>query len=92
MAKQLEVKTGDIVKVVIEVRKAEEAPTIYNFYQGEIVEIIADKENCYYVRIAELDRLIPINIMSSLWKEKGLRSNELLNPLISLLRFTRCLS
>ena len=61
MAKKFEVKKGDIVKVIIEVLKDDDTPVICNFYTGKIVEIIEPEEECFYVRLAKLDRLIPID-------------------------------
>jgi len=53
MAKKNEVKKGDVVD--------DETPTIRNFYTGKIVEIVERAEHCFYVRIAKLDRLVPID-------------------------------
>ncbi len=61
MAKKNEVKKGDVVKVIIEVWSDDETPTIRNFYTGKIVEIVERAEHCFYVRIAKLDRLVPID-------------------------------
>ena len=61
MANKIEVKKGDVVKVIIEVWQEDKTPAIRNFYTGKIIEIIEHTEHCFYVRIANLDRLIPID-------------------------------
>lgn len=71
MAKKNKVKKGDLVKVIIEVWQDGETPTVRNFYIGKIIEIVARAEHCFYVRIANLDRLIPIDRVT---KEKGLKN------------------
>jgi ribosomal protein L21E len=65
VANKKEVKKGDKVKVIIEVWRDDETPTIRNFYSGKIVEIIERTEECFYVRIADLDRLVPIDQVNS---------------------------
>lgn len=66
MREQNEVRKGDTVKVIIEVWRGDETPTIRNFYTGKIVEIVERAEHCFYVRIAKLDRLIPIDRVNTI--------------------------
>jgi hypothetical protein len=64
MIKEVEVKKGDVVKVIVEVWSEGEIPAYRNLYAGKIVEIVEGTENCFYVRILGLDRLIPIDKVS----------------------------
>ncbi len=61
MTKEIEVKKGDVVKVIVEVWSEGEIPSYRNFYAGKIVEIVEHTENCFYVKISGLNRLIPID-------------------------------
>jgi ribosomal protein L21E len=73
MAKENEVKKGDVVKVIIEVGSEGAIPTVRNFYTGKIVEIVEGAEHCFYVRIAKLDRLIPVDRVKAPKKGKRLK-------------------
>ena len=64
MAQKYEVKKGDIVRVIIEVWNEAETPAVCNFYTGKIVEVVErteSRESDCYVRIANLDGLIPVD-------------------------------
>jgi ribosomal protein L21E len=61
MVEQNQIQKGDKVSVIIEVWREDELPTVSNFYQGKITEIVERTKNCFYVKIENLDRLIPID-------------------------------
>ncbi len=56
-----EIKTGDYVQVIVKVWTENEKPTIQNFYQGKVTEVIERAKHCFYVKLEGLDRLIPID-------------------------------
>lgn len=55
------IEVGQYCRVIIEVWKEDETPTIQNFYEGKITEIVERAKNCFYVKLSGLDRLIPID-------------------------------
>lgn len=59
--KSQEIKTGDKVRVIVEVWREDEQPSIRNFYTGKITEIVERTKHCFYVKIQGLDKLIPID-------------------------------
>ena len=59
-----EIRKGDNVRVIIEVWREDETPSIKNFYEGKITEIVERAQNCFYVKLQGLDRLIPIDRVS----------------------------
>lgn len=61
MKNEFDVKEGDTVQVVVTVWREDENPTHKNFYTGRITEIVERTKHCFYVRIENLDKLIPIN-------------------------------
>lgn len=64
MSKEAEIKEGDYVQVVVSVWTESETPSVKNFYEGKITEIVERATNCFYVKVAGLDRLIPIDRVS----------------------------
>ena len=60
MANQ-EIKEGDYVQVIVNVWTSDEIPTIKNFYEGKVVEVVERAKHCMYVRLENLERLIPID-------------------------------
>lgn len=61
MAATANVNVGDFVEVIVKVWTEDENPTIKNFYQGKITEVVERSVNCFYVKIDGLDRLIPVD-------------------------------
>lgn len=61
MENEFEIKTGDFVQVIINVWTADEIPTVKNFYEGKVIEVVERAANCFYVRLENFDRLIPID-------------------------------
>ncbi len=58
---QLEIKTGDFVQVIVSVWREDETPTFKNYYEGKITEIVERSKDAFYVKLENLDRLIPID-------------------------------
>ncbi len=58
---EIEIKEGDLVQVIINVWTADEIPTVKNFYEGKVTEIVERAKHCFYVKLEGLDRLIPID-------------------------------
>ena len=61
MEKEFDIKEGDTVQVIVTVWSENELPTHNNFYAGKITEIVERTKHCFYVKVAGLDKLIPIN-------------------------------
>lgn len=61
MANEVEVKEGDYVQVVVSVWTESETPSVKNFYEGKVTEVVERAKHCFYVKVAGLDRLIPID-------------------------------
>ena len=61
MKNNQEIKTGDRVQVIVSVWNENENPTFKNFYEGKITEIVERAKHCFYVKVENLDRLIPID-------------------------------
>ena len=61
MENEFEIKTGDFVQVIVNVWTEDEIPTFKNFYEGKVIEVVERAANCLYVRLENLDRLIPID-------------------------------
>lgn len=61
MENEFEIKTGDFVQVIVSVWNENENPTFKNFYEGKITEIVERSKHAFYVRLENLDRLIPID-------------------------------
>jgi ribosomal protein L21E len=58
---EIEIKTGDFVQVIVNVWSEDETPTVKNFYEGKVTEIVERAKHCFYVKLEGLDRLIPID-------------------------------
>lgn len=52
---------GDNVSVIVNVWREDEHPTTASFYQGKVTEIIQRTKYSFYVKLAGLDRLIPLD-------------------------------
>ena len=61
MENELEIKVGDHVQVIVSVWNEDETPTFNNFYEGKITEVVERSKNAFYVRLENLDRLIPVD-------------------------------
>ena len=58
------IKVGNKVQVIVSVWNEDDKPTAKNFYEGKITEIVERAKHCVYVKIENLDRLIPIDRVS----------------------------
>lgn len=58
---EVEINKGDFVQVIVNVWSADETPTVKNFYEGKVVEVIERAKHCFYVKLEGLDKLIPID-------------------------------
>jgi ribosomal protein L21E len=58
---EFEIKTGDFVQVIVSAWDENENPTFKNFYEGKVTEVVERAAHCFYVRLENLDRLIPID-------------------------------
>ncbi|MCD9186732.1 MAG: hypothetical protein LUM44_09880 [Pyrinomonadaceae bacterium] len=61
-----EIRIGDNVSVIVSVWREDETPTIKNFYNGKITEIVERTKNAIYVKVQGLDKLIPIDRVSAM--------------------------
>jgi ribosomal protein L21E len=61
MVNEFEIKTGDFVQVIVNVWTEDEIPTFKNFYEGKVTEVVERSKNAFYVKLENLDRLIPID-------------------------------
>lgn len=58
---EFDIKEGDQVRVIIEVWRENENPSFSNFYEGKVSKIVERAKHCFYVKLENLDRLIPID-------------------------------
>ena len=62
MINKKQIKKGDNVSVIIKVWRYDQFTTIENHYTGKITQIVEGAENCIYVQISGLDKLIPVSV------------------------------
>ncbi len=60
MENQNEIKVGNYCQVIIKVWTENENPTFKNFYEGKITEVVERSKHSWYVKLENLDRLIPV--------------------------------
>ena len=58
---ELNIEVGDTCRVIVKVWKDDELPTVSNFYEGKITEIVERSKFAFYVKVENLDRIIPID-------------------------------
>lgn len=58
---EVEINKGDLVQVIVNVWNENEVPTMKNFYEGKVIEVVERAKHCFYVRLEGLDKLIPID-------------------------------
>ena len=55
------IEVGNVCQVIIKVWREDELPTISNYYEGKITEVVERSKDAYYVRLENLDYLIPVD-------------------------------
>ena len=55
------IEVGNTCQVIIKVWREDELPTFKNYYEGKITEVIERSKNSFYVRLENLDYLIPVD-------------------------------
>lgn len=61
MEKPKQVKIGDYCQVIIKVWQEDENPSFKNFYEGKITEVVERSKNAWYIKLENLDKLIPVD-------------------------------
>ena len=61
MENEIQINKGDFVQVIINVWNQDEIPTVKNFYEGKVTEVIERAKDRFYLKVSGLNRLIPID-------------------------------
>lgn len=56
-----DIEIGQNCRVIIEVWDEDKTPCVTNSYEGKITEVVEKTKDVIYVKLENLDRLIPIN-------------------------------